>query len=256
MTTPADKAFELANWQTGSLRVTGFTIDPVAFDTVNWWETLTGQASESKNLRPGSGQLVELGTHAGKILQLQIQPGRVDWLLLPKDDPDSVKFASLGAFEESLTSFTELVSKWFVNAPAMNRIALGVQLLLPTANYSEAVHILAGILDYVNINWDGIQEFMLQLNRPEISASFPDLGAINRLVKWQTIVRKKILAALAPQPQAPVTTSEEFAVYCELDINTTPPADARTKLPPEKLTALLVELGRIAAAVKFKGLAQ
>jgi hypothetical protein len=136
----------------------------------------------------------------------------------------------------------------------LNRLAFGAQLLFPTADFSEATKTLAKILDYVKINWNDIQDFVFQLNRPQVSTSFPDLGAINRLVKWQTIVRKKIIATIiSPTPQAPVTLIEESAVYCEVDISTTAAVDPQKTLPPEQLRALVAELIHQASGVRFEG---
>jgi len=89
----------LRAWQPGSLRVTAFQIEPVDVSSVDWWRALTGNSSESKNIRAGIGQLVEQGPIDRGVLQLQIQPVRIDWILLPKDDPESELFQDLGDFE-------------------------------------------------------------------------------------------------------------------------------------------------------------
>ncbi len=240
-------------WQTGLLRATAFYPDPFDLAGVNWWESLAGRPSESKNVRAGLGQLAEFGTVDDRVLQLQIQPGRIDWLLLPKDEPEGGSFPSLGDFEKCLGYFRELFFKWLSQAPELNRLAFGAQLYIPTADQSEAVQTVAGILQYVKIDWTGIRDIVFQLNRVQACKTLPELGAINRLVKWQTVVRKRIVGALLPEPQAPVTTAEEFAAYWELDISLAAPTDAKMKLPPEKLKELFTELTHEAADIVSRG---
>jgi hypothetical protein len=242
MTVPPESAELLKKWQTASLRITGFQFGALELDSVRWWEALTGKPADSRNARPGIGQLVESGVIDGRVIQLQIQPGRIDWLLLPKDDPESEAFASLGDYDSSLVYFSELISKWMVQAPPLNRLAFGALLLIPTVDQAQATEILARILQDVTLNWAGIKEFVLQVNRPEPSAVLPEIGPINRLVKWQTIVQKKIVANLLPASHAPFTTSEQTAVSLELDMNTVTPTDATKQIPPGRLIPVLVEL--------------
>lgn len=254
MTTAREAAERPVKWQTGSLRVTVFYTGLLDVVSVNWWESLTGQQPDSKNVRAPGGQLIELGTVEGQVLHLQIQPGRIDWLLLPKDDPDSETFSLLGDFAKSSTYFGNLISKWFEQAPPLNRIAFGAQLFIPTADQPEAIRIVATILLCVKMKWEGVRDFIFQVNRPRACETLPGLGAINRLARWQTIARRKVTAILLPQPQAPVMTSEEHAAFCELDISTNAPTDADTiKLPPDALRSLLTELIKHAADIVSKG---
>jgi hypothetical protein len=110
------------------------------------------------------------------------------------------------------------------------------------------------MLSSLNIKWEGLQDFILQVNRPQSCATLPNIGVINRVVKWQTVVLRKISAVLLPQPQPPVTTSEKTAAFLELDISTAAPSDASIlMLPPEQLKALLAELIHHAADIVSKG---
>jgi hypothetical protein len=239
MTVSNEAAELLKEWQTGSLRVTAFHVGALDLNSVRWWEDLTRQPSESRNVRAGLGQLVEVGAIESRVLQLQIQPGRIDWLLLPKDENE--RFPTLGDYEKSLSYFSELVFKWLAEAPSLNRLAFGALLLIPTADQSRSNERLAQILQDVTINWEGIQDFVIQVNRPQACAALPDAGPINRVVKWQSLVRRKIVATLLPTVQVPVAT-EETAVSLELDMSTVASTDATKALPSERLKSLLGEL--------------
>jgi hypothetical protein len=248
---PADQ--QSSNWQAGLLRLTAFYPEPLDIGSVSWWEKLTGASPDIKNIRMGLGQLIEQGVVNDQVLLLQIQPARIDWFLSPKDDPQSGEFPSLGSFEESLGNFQTLISKWWPSAPPLNRLAFGAQLVFPAADQKAAMKIIAHRLSYVKINWEGIQDFVFQANRPEPSLTVPEFGPINRLAKLQAIVRKKVIAMLAPEPQSPVTTAEEFGVYSEFDISTTPQADTKMTLPPGRLVELLAELTDHAVNILSKG---
>lgn len=239
----------LKKWQTASLRMTGFHVGALDLSSLAWWEKLTGQPAESRNVRPGIGQLVESGTVEGRTIQLQIQPGRIDWLLLPKDEPDSATFASLGDYETSLSYFSQLVSKWVEQSPPLNRLAFGTLLLVPTANQSKTIEALAQMLPDVTINWAGIQEFVLSVNRPQASVAFAEAGPINRVAKWQSLVRKKIITSSLLAGQAPLTTSEETAACLELDVSTNAPTDGTKELPAERRRPLFAELMDYATAI-------
>jgi hypothetical protein len=241
------------NWETSLLRATAFPTGPLDLASVKWWEVATGRSSESKNIRTGIGQLIEVGTVDDKVLQLQIQPGRIDWVLALKDDPESEKFSSLGDFDKSSNYFRELIVKWLEQAPPLNRIAFGAVLSIPTKNESEAMETISRFLPYVKIDWSGVRDFIFQMNLPQPCATFPGLGAINRLVKWQNVVRQKVIATLSPPLQAPVATTQEPAAQCELDISTAVSTETAFKLPPDQLKALFAELVQHAAEVMPKG---
>jgi hypothetical protein len=194
------------------------------------------------------------GAYRLGVLQLQIQPVRIDWILLPKDDPESELFQDLGDFEESSVAFCRLISQWLERAPTINRIAFGTQLYFPTSSQPESLQIVAQILTYVTINWAGTRDFVFQLNRPRQCATLPQLGEINRLVKWQNIVRKKMTATLTPEPTSSVTTTaEQHAAFWELDISSPVPTESKAPLPPQQLPQLLAELRNSASEIVAKG---
>jgi hypothetical protein len=254
MPSAAETAEKPRTWQAESLRITAFCTQTLDVGNVRWWESLTGKEPDFRNARPTMGHLVEQGALENKILQLQIQPGRIDWLLLPKIDPEKETFPLLGDFGSAIEFLSGPVSKWLWDAPPLNRLAFGAQLSIRTTDQAEALRLIAGILKYVKIDWDGIRDLIFQVNRPTECRTLPDMVDINRLAKWQTVVRKQMLATLLPVPLRPVTTNEEAAAYFELDVNTTPPAEpSALTLPPDRLPALLEELIDKARSIVAKG---
>jgi len=232
----------VSNWEAGLLRITAFPSEQVDLRTVDWWEKVTGTASEMRTVQPSVGQLTEQGTVEDYLLRLQIQFGRVDWVLLPKDDVQNEAFPLLGKFEQVSRRFRELVSPWLTGAPRVNRLAFGAVLYVPTASLEEATEVISKILPYVNIEWSGIRDFIFQINRPRPCRTCSEAGDINRLSKWQIVVLKKMITVLAPDASGPLTTSEQPAAYWELDINTAPPPGAQKEITRDLLDPLLNEL--------------
>src|SRR5271155_2990939 len=143
-------------WKAGSLRITAYCTDPPDPGSLQWWEFVTKQPAEVRNVtRTPFGQLIEQGTIGDRTLHLQVQLNRVDWVIFPKDDTESENFPTLGEFEESSTYFRELISQWLSAAPPLNRLAFGAQMYIPVANQPRAMEIIAKILPFIEINWKG-----------------------------------------------------------------------------------------------------
>jgi hypothetical protein len=103
------------------------------------------------------------------------------------------------------------------------------------------------------INWDVVQDFIFQVNHPTVSVTLAEFGPINRSVKLQAVVRKKVIATLLPEGHPPLTTGEDFAAYCEVDISTTAPVDSTLILPAAQLGRLLGELSGYGAELASRG---
>ena len=187
------------------------------------------------------------------MLQLQIQPGRIDWVLAPKDEPADNKFLSLGDFAYSSEYFGELIFKWLDLAPELDRIAFGAVLTIPTQNDFESVQTISRFLPNLNLDWGNVRDFIFQVNRPRPCITIPQLGALNRLVKWQSVLRAMLVATIGPQSPAPTTTAEQWAAQCELDISTGAPKDPSIMLPHEQLKPLFAELVQQGKEVVSKG---
>jgi hypothetical protein len=253
MTAQSEAVNRPAEWQTGSLRLTAFYLGRLDPGAEGWWQSLTGQPSESKNVRPAMGQLTERGTVQGRTLQLQVNPGRIDWLHLPEEGPETEGFPVLGDFANAVGDFRSLVSAWLPQAPPLNRLAFGAQLLIAAQDQESATKIIAQTVRHVQMDWTGVRDFVFQLNRPKPCLTNPSLGPINRLVKWQSIVRRKIVATLLPEPHVPVATTEDVAACWELDLSTAIPQNDKMVLAPELLEGLLSELTDGAMDIVLKG---
>jgi len=230
----------LPPWQTGLLRATAFCSAPPDLNAVRWWEGLVGHTAENRNIRVGAGQLIEQGPIENRILQLQIIAARVDWLILPSE-AEGGAFQNIGPLEASASEFRRLIVPWLADvAPALNRLAFGAQLYVPSANLDEAREYVARLVPYVRINWRIIRDFIFQVNRPGASRVWRDAGDLNRLAKVQAVSRRAVVATITGGSQTITPISEEFAAYLELDINT--PVLQTGELPRDRVVEIFDEL--------------
>lgn len=239
---------EGVKWQVESLRVTTFHVPPLDVAKANWWETLNKRAPDIHNYqRSPIGQLIEQGIVGEYSLQLLANElGRIDWVAgaKPKEPPDEPGFALLGQFDQAWPPFRDLISQWLIDAPTVNRLAVGAQLYIPVKNAAEAREVLESLLPSVKINWKDIRDFILQLNRPQKCVTLPGVGDLNCLMKWQSVVRRTIVGQVVPAGgPGPLTTRENFAASLDLDINTPGPEVVKSELTRDSLPALLRELG-------------
>jgi hypothetical protein len=240
-------------WDTGLLRVTAFCLNPPDLGSIRWWDNVVGKPAETRQVRPGLGQLIEQGSFDERSLQLGVNLARVDWIMIPKPSEESETFGSLGNFAQAATTFRELISKWFAEPLSLNRIAFGASLFIHTKDQHEAIQQIKSMLPSLRSDLNEVQDFIFQINRPKPSVALPELGSINRIARWQVVLRQTLVANLLPQVQPPVSTSQQTAANLELDINTPALSDTKKELPREKLSTVLEELSDNALEIALKG---
>src|SRR5262249_6653147 len=130
-------------WLTESLRLTAFTVAPIA-ERVNWWRDLVGEAPETStvNTKGGLTEVKEAGPFKSGRLALRIQVNRVDWVWGPGEEQAQESFASLGVFKEIIDGFVPPMQQWLAIGPPLNRLALGAVLLQPVESRQQGYRVL------------------------------------------------------------------------------------------------------------------
>ena len=159
------------------------------------------------------------------------------------------RWATLPILQNTLENSFSSGSTW---PREFNRIAFGAVLTIPTQNDFESVQTISRFLPNLNLDWGNVRDFIFQVNRPRPCITIPQLGALNRLVKWQSVLRAMLVATIGPQSPAPTTTAEQWAAQCELDISNAP-KDPSIMLPHEQLKPLFAELVQQGKEVVSKG---
>lgn len=221
---------------TESLRLTAFLAPAETIAQQNWWAELTGAEPESRTSKPGRGESQDTGPCGEGNLVLSIQPGRVDWLLIPQQE-NELRF--VGRFAETTSTFSELMLKWLASAPPIIRLGYGATVHQPANDRVEAYTLLSKLLPAVQIDTHNSEDILYQINRPTQSKIVPGLK-INRLGKWTATMFVGVRLDLAKVAFQQYGGPRLFTCRMELDVNT----DGANISPFDhaNLTKLLMEL--------------
>jgi hypothetical protein len=243
-------------WQAEAMRVTVFPSDVVPTDRTSWWDDVVGLPPETVIARPKVGQYQARGDFEGRLLALQIQPGRVEWVLgplaKPMEDEESA-LPSLGPFPEVLQSLSKIVIPWLHLAPALQRFAFGAILMQPVDSIRSGYTLIQKYLaSSVRLDADASADFFYQINRPRPSKTGIPSLRLNRLTKWSVQVIRRMTMTIGSEGGAATRTlGEDAACRLELDMNTVP--DFSGVLPAEHLESLLLELTDLGREIAQKG---
>lgn len=242
-------------WQTESLRLTAFPSPAANLENTDWWREVTGQPSEARLSRPRLAGYQEQGPFLGGRLLLNVQPQRIDWNFTPvgpRQDPDP-GLPTIGPLPTALPQFVDIMTRWLVSAPAIQRLALGSVLLLPAADLQDGHRRLRDLLPALRIDAEGSSDLFYQINRPRLSRSgIPGLR-MNRLSKWSVAVYQQVIVSLNSGRVGSQLVETQPAVVCrlELDVNTMPSFEG--DLPRERLSDIADEMADLSVEIALRG---
>ena len=234
---------DATEWHAQYLRAIAFTVDSHVSDDQNWWRDVTGSDPETSTRKPQSR--VDSGVVEGSSLVLEVNPLRVQWTLSPHLDPENLptSFPTLGPVHQRRGPFTELVSRWLQDAPAIKRLAFAGNLLQFAHTREECYKRLDQYLSHTDVD-PSTSDFMYRVNRRRASGTgIPELD-VNRLCTWACVTLSfgMHVQSLPSGDSRDVSIGEDqHACTLELDINTVPDS-AGAELPQDRLTDILVEL--------------
>jgi hypothetical protein len=240
-------ATQYGTWLAESLRFTAFTASP--HQPSDLFRELTGNDPEEEVRRAPLGILQEQGAYGGNRLVLVQDRTHIDLLLaMAPNSPELGRhgFVTVGNYEEAISSFESVVSDWLDAAPEVNRIALGVILLLPFETDREAY---AALQSMIAIEFDPVtdSDVTWQINRPRRSEADPGL-MLNRLSNWSVVKLVTFqLAEAAPRPSGQSVS----LLRLQLDINT--PGGRSDPLDKPRLFPLWKEFRALGAEIAKSG---
>ena len=241
--------FQPLDWQVENLRMTAFPSPSAEFNLeTDWWTDLIGVPPETSIRRARQGILHQEGQfEEHKRLILTIQPNRINWLFAAIEAEEESTLPIAGSFEEMLGIFLPLIHRWFEfdTCPPLSRLAFGAVLLFPVDTRQLGYQQLDRLLPSIELDTEGISDFLFQINRPRDDITQIEGLQINRLTKWSVITLRQVNLILGQMSMKTLERQEVFACRLELDINTH--QDFNGELQPEQLPELfneLVDLGR------------
>ena len=214
-----------SQWKVESLRCTAFTIQDSSLDPSNRWTDIIGEHPGQVTTKPLEGTYNAQGSGLGGILQLTIQPIRIQWTLGPNppdDQGESWQIPTVGGIDR-ISEFLKVVKRWLEIAPKLSRLAFGAVLLDIVDDTQTGYDRLDDLLPNVDVDSSAMRDFLYQVNRCRSSDAVEGVQ-INRLSKWS-------VAAVSPmtiQIQGGQQVLQKFvgepisAVRLEMDINNVP----------------------------------
>ena len=214
-----------SQWKVESLRCTAFPVQDASFDPSNWWTDIIGEQPEQVTTKSIEGTYNAQGSRLGGILQLSVQPIRIQWTLGPNppdDQGESWQIPNVGG-NNQIPKFLEVVKSWLEVAPNLSRLAFGAVLLDIVDDTQTGYDQLDNLLPNVDVDSSEMTDFLYQVNRCRSSGAVEGVR-INRLSKWS-------VAAVSPMTikiQGDQQIVQKFvgepisAVRLEVDINNVP----------------------------------
>ena len=239
--------FQPLDWQVENLRLTAFPSPSVQFNLeTNWWADLMGVPPENSILQARQGILRQEGQLEDKRLTLTIHPDRINWLVAASEVEEAIALPVIGPFEEMLSIFLPLMFRWFESdtCPPLSRLAFGAILLSPIDSKQLGYQQLDRLLPSVELDTEGISDFLYKINRPRATTTQIEELQINRLSTWSVATLRQVNFIMG-QTVSASQRSEVFACRLELDINTN--QDFNDELQPVQLPEIfneLVDFGR------------
>ena len=247
--TIAAKLPDPATWQSSTLRLTAF-LGPTARVSENtWWADLIGKPPESRTIRQQKGEQNDQGPFEQGTIALNVNPARVDWLFVPKVDPEKFEgnMPTVGSFPEVVDLFLKFMQRWLTPpmCPPIQRLAFGAILHQPVDRRASGYALLNSFLPAVDVDPQNSSDLLYQINRPRQSTCGVKDLLINRVSKWSVMSVQFVGIQVDQAPTTKILGPENFACNVELDISTD--KEFQSELPREQLSIIfqeLVELGK------------
>ncbi len=230
----------LETWHAESLRLTVFPRTAVN-PPVTWWNDLFAAQAERVTSNPRQGIHQEQGIVDEAFFTLRIDgTPRIDWAMSAAPTAEQTPSPpEVGLLPDVSETFSERMHRW-LNLPSIPtcwRIAFGVAAWQPVDSLESGYQFLfENYLPHAHVDYEGMSDLFLQLNRPVLSNVVTGLR-INQLSKWSVAI-VDTLAVNADT--ADVRTQRGFAARIELDINTT--QEHRDDLPREIIPRIFDEI--------------
>lgn len=216
----------LADWQAESLRLSAFMAEAMDPTKLRFWESLVGSPPEELRNRPQQQWFTEEGPFLDGRLRVQAGNNRIDWMLLPAFGNPRSGLPVVGPYDVLEQGFRELMRRWLVDCPPVNRLAYSGVLLLPVGSLADAYRRLDGLLPAVEIDPENTRDFMYRINRRRGSRCFIEGLEINCLSTWSVVQIIETLVELSADgrqtPKVVQRPGSRSICRLEIDINTAP----------------------------------
>ena len=207
-------------WSIELLRLTSYPSPDAIIKDPDWWNTLVGELPESRISQPKIGGVQESGPYKNGILSFDINPSKLNWTYKPVQSEEN-PFPIFEDSNETLQSFSELITKWFElgDCPTARRLAFGAQFSLEVGSKVDGYMSLDKYLHDVKIDPNGSSDLFYQINRPRLIDFNETKISINRLTRWK-ILAVQLFRMEFPKGSQTRIGKDVHSCRREVDINT------------------------------------
>jgi hypothetical protein len=256
--------YPLADWLAEQLRLTVFTAPGAIIPRPEqWWDAILATPAEQSSANLRSQQTTLAGSIDRRNWILRLEPGRIDWIVVPSPADDQVSAAGnaiplMGSVAENLALFSRYIEAWLgrPDVPDLVRIAFGAILHHPEEDRRSAYVQLGQYLPF-RLDPES-SDFFLQINLPPTDSRTGVRGLrFNRLSRWSiTAVANVGLRLEGPGPRVTASSSGfmAHAIRIELDINTAP--EFQGTIPRDRFIDVYRELVTFGQNLVIDGLPQ
>jgi hypothetical protein len=251
MTEPAQKL----GWLAESLRATLIFKEPEPQPKGSWTRLLEYDPEEERR-QPRAPLIHEEGKWGQGRLAIAATDVRQDLVYAAvANTTDPIDQPSLGAVDEAVKPFREIVDRWIFGCRPAHRVAIGLVLVIPVGNREEGYVEMSRFLPTVKIDAVNSRDFFYRINRPRrVSIAGSEID-INRLSTWGVAIRDtaKVQVEGGEKATSSVQTSPKpsSSVRVDIDINTGP--DHEELFDSQKCIAIVGQLLELASEIAEKG---
>jgi len=241
------------NWQVHQLRATVFPaerMDPTQPSAL--WEQLCGVSPDTDQLVRSQELRRQVGPYGdGGILEMRLQPLRIDWQLSAQIQPGS-GLPNIGRYETAIPAFANKVRKWLdESALTFVRLAFAPHLIMPVATREDGYAQIMDLVPSLNLETDSeVSDLLFQINHPRQSKVVVD-RCLNCVQKWAVAALQGFELAAGGDPGMRPISVEHFC-QLELDVNTTP-ATPPKPLDSDKVPSIFDEIVSVADKIAARG---
>ncbi len=207
-------------WLVERLRFSAFPSAARTMSFQNVWETVVGSRPETTTQSTKHERTTEQGEFGEGSLVWQVDPRRVDWHYVPKNDREGI-LPNLGNLASAIAAFDPIVDTWLNAESDWRRLACGAVLQWPVESLSAAKHKLREFLPTVQFDPEICEDVRLRINRfIQATHGIDGVSRINRVADWQVVFWKQLQFEAAGAELSATDTGVQACVQVELDINT------------------------------------
>jgi hypothetical protein len=223
------------DWSVQLVRLSAFSNGPVAILERDW-QIMTGQQEAASRTAIPGGRTFS-GKFADGQLALSQNGPRVDVMLFDPGPERAAepRFPDIGKWSEVSSTFSAAVEKWLSGTEfPIVRVAFGAVLVIETTSRKEALTMLSGLLESVNVDAERMKEMLFIVNWDQESAVHRG-ARINRITNWTVVRTTQNLMQLAGDKITISDIGRHHALRLEIDHSTSEesvdPMDPSTVIP-------------------------